>query len=62
MMIPTNVGAILKSQLVSWPGRRMGIDFLPPHSPNGDEPGPVCRRRLARGYENLIELLMSGIC
>ena len=65
MMIPTNVGAILKSQLVSWPGKaRMGIDFLlPPQSPNGDESlGRFVSRRLGReAYENLIEPLMSGI-
>jgi len=65
MMIPTNVGSILKSRLVSWFGKaRMGLDFmLPPHSQNGDESlGAFVSRRLGReAYENLIEPLMSGI-
>lgn len=65
MMVPTNIPAILGSQLVSWPGKaRMGLDFLlPPHSPNGDESlGAFVSRRLGReAYENLIEPLMSGI-
>ena len=65
MMIPTNVSAILKSGLVSWPGKlRMGLDFaLPPRALNGDESlGAFVSRRLGReAYENLIEPLMSGI-
>jgi oxygen-dependent protoporphyrinogen oxidase len=65
MMIPTNIPSILKSQLVSWPGKvRMGLDFLLP-SQNGhyDESlGHFISRRLGReAYENLIEPLMSGI-
>ena len=65
MMIPTNIPSILKSQLVSWPGKvRMGFDFLLP-SQNGhhDESlGSFVSRRLGReAYENLIEPLMSGI-
>ncbi len=65
MMIPTNVEAILKSQLVSWFSKaRMGLDFLLPAKPvNGDESlGAFVSRRLGReAYENLIEPLMSGI-
>src|SRR5215208_313841 len=65
MMIPTNVGSILKSQLVSWFGKaRMGLDFIqPPKSVDGDESlGTFVSRRLGReAYENLIEPLMSGI-
>ncbi len=65
MMIPTNVRAILKSKLVSLPGKlRMGLDFvLPRQAPNGDEAlGAFVSRRLGReAYENLIEPLMSGI-
>src|SRR5512143_2545408 len=65
MMIPTNVEAILRSRLVSWPGKaRMGLDFLLPAKPvNGDESlGAFVSRRLGReAYENLIEPLMSGI-
>ena len=65
MMIPTDILSILKSQLVSWPGKaRMGLDFLLP-SRNGqhDESlGHFVSRRLGReAYENLIEPLMSGI-
>jgi oxygen-dependent protoporphyrinogen oxidase len=65
MMIPTNIEAILRSQLVSWFSKaRMGLDFvLPPKSLNGDESlGAFVSRRLGReAYENLIEPLMSGI-
>jgi protoporphyrinogen/coproporphyrinogen III oxidase len=65
MMIPTNVQAILKSNLVSWLGKaRMGLDFLQPaKAVNGDESlGTFVSRRLGReAYENLIEPLMSGI-
>jgi len=65
MMIPTNVGAILKSRLVSWAGKvRMGFDFVQPAKAlNGDESlGTFVSRRLGReAYENLIEPLMSGI-
>ncbi len=65
MMIPTNIQAILRTRLVSWPGKmRMGLDFLlPPRAPNGDESlGAFVSRRLGReAYENLIEPLMSGI-
>ena len=65
MMIPTDIPSILKSRLVSWPGKiRMGLDFLLPAS-NGthDESlGQFVSRRLGReAYENLIEPLMSGI-
>ena len=65
MMIPTNVPSILKSQLVSWPGKaRMGLDFLlPAQNGHHDESlGHFVSRRLGReAYENLIEPLMSGI-
>lgn len=65
MMIPTNIQAILKTQLVSWFGKaRMGLDFVqPPKAVNGDESlGTFVSRRLGReAYENLIEPLMSGI-
>jgi protoporphyrinogen/coproporphyrinogen III oxidase len=65
MMIPTNIQAILKSNLVSWFGKaRMGLDFLQPaKAVNGDESlGAFVSRRLGReAYENLIEPLMSGI-
>jgi oxygen-dependent protoporphyrinogen oxidase len=65
MMIPTNIPSIIKSQLVSWPGKiRMGIDFLlPGQNGHHDESlGHFVSRRLGReAYENLIEPLMSGI-
>ncbi|HEY3313142.1 MAG TPA: protoporphyrinogen oxidase [Anaerolineales bacterium] len=69
MMIPTNVKAMLKTRLVSWPGKaRMGLDFiLPPRkagNPAGEDEslGAFVSRRLGReAYENLIEPLMSGI-
>jgi oxygen-dependent protoporphyrinogen oxidase len=65
MMIPTNIEAILKTQLVSWFSKaRMGMDFLlPAKAVNGDESlGAFVSRRLGReAYENLIEPLMSGI-
>ncbi len=65
LMIPTNIPSILKSRLVSWPGKvRMGLDFLlPAHNGHHDESlGHFVSRRLGReAYENLIEPLMSGI-
>ncbi|MFZ5911873.1 MAG: protoporphyrinogen oxidase [Chloroflexota bacterium] len=65
LMIPTDIPSILKSQLVSWPGKlRMGLDFLlPAHNGHHDESlGGFVSRRLGReAYEALIEPLMSGI-
>ena len=65
MMIPTDFGSMIRTQLLSWPQKaRMGLDFLlPPQPPNGDESlGAFVTRRLGRAaYERLIEPLMSGI-
>jgi oxygen-dependent protoporphyrinogen oxidase len=65
LMVPTDIPSILKSRLVSWPGKfRMGLDFvLPSHNGHHDESlGAFVSRRLGReAYENLIEPLMSGI-
>jgi protoporphyrinogen/coproporphyrinogen III oxidase len=65
MMIPTNVSAILHSQLVSWFGKaRMGLDFLlPAKAIDSDESlGTFVSRRFGReAYENLTEPLVSGI-
>ncbi len=65
MMIPTQFGGILRSGLISWPGKlRMGLEYLlPPAMSNGDESiGQFISRRLGRqAYEGLIEPLMSGI-
>lgn len=65
MMIPTEIGPMMRTGLLSWPAKaRMGLDFmLPPAAGNGDEAlGAFVTRRLGRSaYENLIEPLMSGI-
>jgi oxygen-dependent protoporphyrinogen oxidase len=65
LMIPTNIPSILKSSLVSWPGKiRMGLDFLLPaqNGQHDESLGQFVSRRLGReAYENLIEPLMSGI-
>jgi len=65
MMIPTDIGSMSRTSLLSWPEKvRMGLDFLmPPKSLDGDESlGDFVSRRLGRAaYENLIEPLMSGI-
>jgi oxygen-dependent protoporphyrinogen oxidase len=65
MMIPSDIPSILRSRLISWPGKiRMGLDFLlPAQAVNGDESlGAFVSRRIGReAYENMIEPLMSGI-
>lgn len=65
MMIPTRLGPMARSGLLSWREKaRMGMElFLPPLPPDGDESlGAFISRRLGRAaYENLIEPLMSGI-
>lgn len=65
MMIPTEIGDMLRSRLLTWSDKlRMGVDFvLPPARQNGDETlGNFVTRRLGRGaYEKLVEPLMSGI-
>jgi oxygen-dependent protoporphyrinogen oxidase len=65
MMIPTQFGEVLRTGLISWPGKlRMGLEYLlPPAAANGDESiGDFVTRRLGReAYEGLIEPLMSGI-
>jgi len=68
MMIPTRFGDLIRSGLISWPGKlRMGLDvLLPPAHRDGaghDESiGEFVIRRLGREvYEALIEPLMSGI-
>lgn len=65
MMIPTEIGEMVRTGLLSWPEKaRTGLDFLiPPKNGSGDETlGGFVTRRLGRGaYENLIEPLMSGI-
>jgi oxygen-dependent protoporphyrinogen oxidase len=65
MMVPTSVQAMLRTRLVSWPGKaRLALDLILPARPvNGDESlGAFIGRRLGReAYENLIEPLLSGI-
>ena len=65
MMVPTNVQAMLRTQLVSWPGKaRLALDLILPARPvNGDESlgAFICRRLGREAYENLIEPLVSGI-
>ena len=65
MMIPTDFGGMLRTGLISWPGKlRMGLDFLlpPAKSPGEESLGRFVGRRLGReAYEALIEPLMSGI-
>ncbi|MBE0408667.1 MAG: protoporphyrinogen oxidase [Anaerolineales bacterium] len=65
MMIPTEIGPMIRTGLLSWFAKmRMGLDFvIPPSQVNGDETlGAFVTRRLGReAYENLIEPLMSGI-
>ncbi|MGC8855562.1 MAG: protoporphyrinogen oxidase [Anaerolineae bacterium] len=65
MMIPSDIPSILRSRLISCPGKaRMGLDFLlpPRHSESDESLGAFISRRLGReAYEALIEPLMSGI-
>jgi protoporphyrinogen/coproporphyrinogen III oxidase len=65
MMVPTNLQSMLRTRLVSWPGKaRMGLDLLlPARGLDGDESlGAFLSRRLGReAYEALIEPLVSGI-
>lgn len=65
MMIPTKIGPMARTSLLSWPAKaRMGLDYiLPPRRRDEDESlGSFISRRLGRrAYERLIEPLMSGI-
>jgi oxygen-dependent protoporphyrinogen oxidase len=65
MMIPTEIGEMARTGLLSWPEKaRMGLDFLIPadHGAGDETLGGFVTRRLGRGaYENLVEPLMSGI-
>lgn len=65
MMIPTEFASLLRTGLLSWPGKfRMGLDYLiPSKKENGDETiGQFISRRLgSEAYHHMIEPLMSGI-
>ena len=65
LIVPTRVGPLLRSQLLSWPGKlRMGLEyFLPPRPPAGDESlAGFVRRRLGReALEKIADPLLAGI-
>jgi oxygen-dependent protoporphyrinogen oxidase len=65
LIVPTRVGPLFRSQLLSWPGKlRMGLEyFLPPRPPDGDESlaGFVCRRLGREALEKIAEPLLAGI-
>jgi len=65
MMIPTDLGSMATTGLLSWQGKaRMALEFfLPPERDPGEESmGEFVTRRLGReAYEQLIEPLLSGI-
>lgn len=65
MMIPTDLGSMATTGLVSWQGKaRMALEILlPPERDPGEESmGAFVTRRLGReAYEQLIEPLLSGI-
>ena len=64
-VVPSRVGALLRSGLLSWPGKaRMGLELLlPPRRQGGDESvGSFVRRRLGReAVEALADPLMAGL-
>lgn len=65
LMIPSRLGPMVRTRLLSWPDKaRMALDLVKGPAPlNGDESlGGFITRRLGRpAYEHLIEPLMSGI-
>lgn len=65
MLVPTKVGPLLMSRLLSpWGKLRMGLDVLiPPRRDAGDESvGQFVRRRLGReAFERMAQPLLSGI-
>lgn len=65
MIVPTKLGPVLRSGLLSWPGLvRMALDLvLPARRSDEDESlASFFRRRLGReAFERLIEPLMAGI-
>jgi oxygen-dependent protoporphyrinogen oxidase len=65
LIVPTRVGPLLRSPLLSWFGKlRMGLEyFLPPRRSNGDESlAGFVRRRLGReALEKIAEPLLAGI-
>jgi protoporphyrinogen/coproporphyrinogen III oxidase len=65
LVVPTRVGPLLRSQLLSWPGKiRMGLEYLLPSRPSdGDESlAAFVRRRLGReALDKIAEPLLAGI-
>ncbi|GMR10311.1 MAG: protoporphyrinogen oxidase [Anaerolineae bacterium] len=65
MMIPTDLGSMVTTGLLSWQGKaRMALEFLlpPKRDPGEESMGGFVTRRLGReAYEQLIEPLLSGI-
>jgi oxygen-dependent protoporphyrinogen oxidase len=65
MTIPTELGPILKTELLTWPQKfRMGLDlFLPPSQKKTDESlaGFISRRLGRAAYNRLVGPLLSGI-
>lgn len=65
LVVPTRVGPLLRSQLLSWPGKiRMGLEYLLPSRPSdGDESlAAFVRRRLGReALDKIADPLLAGI-
>jgi protoporphyrinogen/coproporphyrinogen III oxidase len=65
LIVPTRLGPLLRSPLLSWPGKiRMGLEYwLPARPSNGDESlGAFVRRRLgAEALDKIAEPLLAGI-
>src|SRR5687768_8651930 len=65
LIVPTRLGPLLRSRLLTWPGKlRMGCEyFLPPRPSEGDESlAAFVRRRLGReALEKIATPLLAGI-
>jgi protoporphyrinogen/coproporphyrinogen III oxidase len=65
LIVPTRLGPLLRSRLLTWPGKiRMACEyFLPPRPPEGDESlAAFVRRRLGReALEKIAAPLLAGI-
>ncbi len=65
LIVPTRLGPLLRSQLLSWPGKiRMGLEYLLPSRPSdGDESlAAFVRRRLGReALDKIADPLLAGI-
>ncbi|MGH8067596.1 MAG: protoporphyrinogen oxidase [Candidatus Entotheonellia bacterium] len=65
LVVPTRLGPLLRSQLLSWPGKiRMGLEYLLPSRPSdGDESlAAFVRRRLGReALDKIADPLLAGI-